>query len=171
MEGEGCGKGTAQGAVAGWGSWQHTGLPCEREGSGARCTCAAFAPRSRGSRSRARAAGRFCLDEKARAWANELVGAGDAYEALHPACKLFVALPFMHEESLEGQQARPVRRTPAAHPPRSRGPSAALPHRPGAPAPFGRRRRRCAKRKRLSNKKGAATILVRAVSGLKIDRC
>jgi uncharacterized protein (DUF924 family) len=46
---------------------------------------------------------RYSLDEKAREWAGHLAGRL-GYHELPFAGKLFVSLPFMHEETLEGQQ-------------------------------------------------------------------
>ena len=46
---------------------------------------------------------RHSLDGKARQWAGELAGRAE-YTDLHPCAKQFLALPFMHEETMAGQQ-------------------------------------------------------------------
>jgi hypothetical protein len=49
---------------------------------------------------------RYSLDEKACEWAGK-VAASPGYESLHFLGKQFVAMPFMHTETVEGQQVWP----------------------------------------------------------------
>lgn len=50
---------------------------------------------------------RYSLDPKAREWCDQLAKHPE-YEQLHPSGKMFLALPFMHEESMAGQEVRNV---------------------------------------------------------------